>query len=210
MKMNQDSTMFCINTPSSHEYLFLRHHQKGASLIVVMLILVAVSILGAGGAQIAMMSERGARNERDSQIAMQAAEAALVDAEFDMRGPGTAPRKNIFLYEENFIEDCGTSGASKGLCTQSSQGKPVWLTVDLTSTTNTTVFGEQTGRTLPAGISGIQSVKKPRYIIEALPDSEIFGDKSSGAKKLIYRVTGMGFGPSDEIQSVAQIVFRKD
>ena len=41
----------------------------GASLIVVMLILVVVSILGVSGIQVAMMGERGTRNDRDQQVA---------------------------------------------------------------------------------------------------------------------------------------------
>ena len=57
---------------------------RGASLIVIMLILVVVSILGVSGIQVAMMGERGTRNDRDQQVAWQSAEAALIDAEFDI------------------------------------------------------------------------------------------------------------------------------
>ena len=62
----------------------LHHQQSGMSLIMVLLILVVVSLLGVGGAQIALMSERGARNDRDLQMAWQAAEAGLIDAENDI------------------------------------------------------------------------------------------------------------------------------
>jgi Tfp pilus assembly protein PilX len=55
-----------------------------------LLLLVIVSILGVGAAQIATMGERSARNDRDMQVAWQSAEAALMDAEFDIHGPGTA------------------------------------------------------------------------------------------------------------------------
>lgn len=43
--------------------------QRGVSLIVVMLILIVVSLLGVGAAQISLMSERGARNDRDQLVA---------------------------------------------------------------------------------------------------------------------------------------------
>jgi type IV pilus assembly protein PilX len=181
--------------------------QNGASLIVVMLILLVVSILGVGGAQIAMMSERGARNERDYQLAAEGTAAALLDAEFDMR---KSSRKDVFLEEQNFVDGCGSSGDSKGLCSPSFDLKPTWLTVDLSTTANTTEFGEKTSRLFAADTKGIQPYKKPHYIIEALPDLGIYGNKSVGTKKLIYRVTAMGFGPREEVQSVAQIVFRKD
>ena len=69
-----------------HQSILIRsdHRQNGASLIMVMMILIVVSLLGVSGAQIGLMSERGARNDRDIQMAWQAAEAALIDAEFDM------------------------------------------------------------------------------------------------------------------------------
>ncbi len=51
--------------------------QRGASLIMVMMILVVVSILGISAVQVSMMSERGARNDRDGQVSWQAAEAGV-------------------------------------------------------------------------------------------------------------------------------------
>lgn len=69
---------------------------RGASLIVVLILLVIVTGLGLGAIQISMMGEKGARNDRDRQIVRQAAEAALMDAEFDIRGPGTATRASLF------------------------------------------------------------------------------------------------------------------
>ena len=75
--------------------------QKGASLIVVLLILVIASILGVSAIQISMMAEKSARNDRDYQIAWQASEAALVDAEFDIEGmPASSSNKrnSIFAY----------------------------------------------------------------------------------------------------------------
>ena len=45
--------------------------QHGASLIMVMIILTIVSMLGIAAIQISMMSERGARNDRDQLLAWQ-------------------------------------------------------------------------------------------------------------------------------------------
>ena len=42
-----------------------RPDESGITLIMVMIILIVVSLLGVGGAQIALMSERSARNDRD-------------------------------------------------------------------------------------------------------------------------------------------------
>ena len=186
----------------------------GASLVLVMIILTVVSLLGIAGIQISMMSERGARNDRDRQIAWQAAEAALIDAEFDIFGPGNPnpARRRIFTDQTNddalFTPGCGTSGDTVGLCQLVSAGKPIWLTVDFTTTgasAPTTQFGTYTGRSFSSGSSGIQPSKPPRYVIEPIEDPE----SPTKSKSYVYRVTAMGFGPRPEIQAVTQMIFRK-
>ena len=180
------------------------HHavgtQRGASLLIVMLILIVVSILGVGGAQIALMAERGARNDRDMQVAWQAAEAALVDAELDLTTPAPnasspargalfgmirvgTPARNVQgdkVDLSNFVADCGDTSAvgsgglsTFGLCSLPVTGKPAWLTVDFETTGNgahTVPFGQFTGRTFAAGGNGVQPVQAPRYIIESIRD----------------------------------------
>ena len=195
-------------------------HQRGASLLIVMLILIVVSILGVGGAQIALMGERSARNDRDYQVAWQSAEAALLEAEFDIRGPNlnASSRQNSAFSSPNptkylFQQDCGgaSSGVSKGLCLTATSGKPVWLTANFTSSDSpTTEFGDFTGRAFDAGGSGIKPAKKPRYLVELVEDTDAFSDLSIGSKKYLYRVTAMGFGPREDIQAVVQMVFRKE
>ena len=187
--------------------------QRGASLIMVLLILVVVSVLGAGGAQIALMSERGARNDRDQQVSWQAAEAALIDAEAEMYGPGTATRRAIFdsKNQVDFVSGCGTTGNSLGLCALNATGKPAWLVADFTNvsaTAMTVPLGQFTSRTFAAGvpgtITGIQPAQLPRYVIEMIPDP--IGSRS--APTYLYRVTAIGFGPRSDIQSVVQMVYR--
>ncbi|WP_375577424.1 pilus assembly PilX family protein [Paracidovorax oryzae] len=192
--------------------------QRGVSLIVVLILLVIISILGIGAAQLSMMGERGSRNERDLQIAWQGAEAGLMDAEFDMRGPGTSNRMGVFTKNDSsafVLGSCGAnnSGNSAGLCDPSTvTGKPLWLSTDLAADTPAaTLYGTFTSRTFTAGASGLQPAKKPRYIIEVLPDRNAFGDASGRAdKKFVYRVTSMGFGPRADIQAVTQMLFRKE
>ena len=64
--------------------------QRGISLLTVLLILLIVSLLGTASVQITMMSERGARNDRDMDLAWQAAEMGLVGAEIEVQGPNSA------------------------------------------------------------------------------------------------------------------------
>jgi len=185
--------------------------QHGASLIMVLLVLMIVSILGVGGAQIALMGERSARNDSNYQMAWQSAEAALQEAEVDMR---TGTRQGLFApnIKNAFFDGCGSSGTSKGLCNPSIAGKPVWLSADFTSSSSpATEFGDFTSRAFSSGSVGIQPVKKPRYLIEVLDDPDVGGSLKAGTqKKYIYRVTSMGFGPRDDIQAVMQMIFRKE
>ena len=175
---------------------------------MVLLILVVVSLLGVGSAQIALMGERGARNDRDQQVSWQAAEAGLIDAELDL---WNASSTRISVFDGKTISafpsvGCGNSGNAKGLCAAVTSGKPAWLTVDFTSSAQTTTFGMFTGRVFEAGGVGIQPAQAPRYIIE--PISAKTGDESNPQQEILYRVTAMGFGPRSDIQSVTQMLYR--
>ncbi|GKT25252.1 PilX N-terminal domain-containing pilus assembly protein [Acidovorax sp. SUPP3334] len=192
--------------------------EQGASLIVVMLILVIVSILGISGVQISMMAERGTRNDRDTQVAWQATEAALMDAEFDILGqPATFTNKRNSIFKRGsteiaqFVSDCGNSGNSTGLCSLKAAGQPAWLAVNFLSTdTNkpTTEFGQFTGRTFPSGAVGIQPARPPRYVIEPIPEPSMSRTTNPADIKYIYRITAMGFGPNEDTQTVSQVIFR--
>lgn len=186
--------------------------QQGVSLIMVMLIMVVVAMLGINGVQIAMMAERGSRNDRDMQIAFQSAEAALIDAEFDINNKTAGSKRTVNPFDKEnakflFLPDCGTSGDSLGLCAEKNPEEvPAWLKVDFTDTSTTakTVeFGRFTSRAFPVGAAGIQPYQKPRYLIELLNDA-----KGSQEFNPYFRITAMGFGPRKDIQVVLQTVYR--
>ena len=200
----------------------MRLEQRGASLIMVMIVLTIVSMIGIAGIQVSMMSERSARNDRDYQVAWQSAEAGLMDAENDIFGPGASSRRGVFGPTTNksaFVAGCGTktSGTSKGLCALALTvtDKPAWVTADFDlsgNTANTTEYGDFTGRTFAAGGPGIQPARRPRYVIEAIEDNAGVGSTSrnlaSENPKYVFRVTAMGFGPRADIQAVVQMIYR--
>jgi type IV pilus assembly protein PilX len=62
-------------------------NEHGFSLIVSLMMLIVIIILGISASQMAVNEERGSRADRDRQIAFQAAEAALKDAEREILGP---------------------------------------------------------------------------------------------------------------------------
>ena len=191
--------------------------QRGFSLITTLILLVVVTILGIGASQIALLAEKSTRFGRDAQIAFQAAEAALIDAEFDIRGPNTFANQRVATFvtgnSVGFADGCGT-GVSQGLCLPTATGqRPVWYasTVDFTDETSsakTVKFGEFTGRTLSTGTSGIRPEILPRYIIEIIPDTT--PGLNASTKPTLYRVTAMGFGPRKSTQAVLQMIFRKE
>ena len=192
--------------------------QRGVTLIIVMLILVVVTILGIGAAQIALLGERSTRYDRDYLVASQAAEAALMDAEFDIRGPNTSSNSRVATFKpENggyFIDGCGTTTATRGLCAPPPDGaKPIWTSVDFLDTSasaHTVQFGAYTDRYFDNGSSGIKPAQAPRYIIEMVEDRCIGCNAAGAAAPKLYRVTAIGFGPRTDIQVVMQIAFRKE
>jgi type IV pilus assembly protein PilX len=192
-----------------------RTAQRGVTLIVVLLILVVVTVLGIGGAQIALLGERSTRYDRDYLVATQAAEAALMDAEFDIRGPNTSTSKRMDKFNQTdfayFVPGCGSDSATRGMCeANADEVKPLWATVDFLDESNTArsvKFGDYTGRTFDSG-AGVRPARSPRYIIELIDDQ---CPKCSAAKPAkMYRVTAIGFGPRTDIQVVMQIAFRKE
>ncbi|MDP2257585.1 MAG: PilX N-terminal domain-containing pilus assembly protein [Polaromonas sp.] len=205
--MNTSSLRSLLRTPKAR--------QQGFSLVIVMIILVIVSMLGVAASQMVLMAERSSRYDRDWQIAFQGAEAALMDAEFDMRGPNTSAAKRVDTFSPTsllgFAAGCG-SGGDLGLCLPSTTGRPVWYDVDFTDATTaakTVRLGDFTDRTFATGTAGVQPALRPRYIIEAIPDLSP-GTSSTGAPKTLFRVTAMGFGPRTDTQAVVQMVFRKE
>ena len=199
--------------------LNVSHRQRGLSLIVVMLILVVVTILGIGGAQIALLGERSTRYDRDYLVATQSAEAALMDAEYDIRGPNTDPNTRVASFTAGnigiFVSGCGT-GTGQGLCMPPDDAaKPVWATVDFLDATtgaHTVAFGAFTGRIFKSGSTGVQPELAPRYIIEVVDDLMPGGNAGASAspRPKMYRVTAIGFGPRKEVQVVMQTAFRKE
>ncbi len=189
-----------------------RARGRGFALVTTLILLAVLTMLGISASRIALMSERTARFDRDNQIAFQAAEAALIDAELDIQGPNTNAAKRMDLFESknrvNFIPNCGV-GTYRGLCAPSDPGaKPIWLTVDFTNTASnakTAKFGEFTGRPFPSGTTGLRSELEPRYIVEVIADSA----PSAAINDVLYRITAVGFGPNKETQVVLQGVFRK-
>ena len=191
-----------------------RRRQRGMSLIVVMIMLSATFFIAAFGARMTLLAEKSARNDRDRQIAFQAAEAALGDAELDIMGPNSATNSRVCDVHsrkiELFTEGCGNDDFSRGLCsTNTSIDTPLYKAINFEDTSSSrryVTLGDFTGRS--AGFSTGNSalpVKLPRYIIETIP----FTIPGSLPNAKAFLVTGLGYGLSQQTQVMLQSVIFK-
>ena len=195
--------------------------ERGAALVVALFMLIAILLLGASAAQLALQGEKAARAERDREIAFQAAEEALMDAESDIEGSPAAPERSAMFEPDGapgFVDGCGAGAASAGigLCMRAAEGAaPVWQMVDVADaaagSTRSVPYGAFTGASMQTG-EGFLPFRRPRYIIEALPytqEGEDAGPAAGPAQRNFFRVTSIGFGARETSQVVLQSYYRK-
>jgi type IV pilus assembly protein PilX len=177
---------------------FVTTKERGISLVLVMIFLVILSGLGITAMQSSTFSARIARNESDRNIAFQAAEAALRDAEndiaykrFDHVTPCTAStagcRAQAIEGLLNFDLAC-----TNGLCAGGASAIPPWETASIWAPSgNSVAYGTRTGAIALPVVSS-----QPRYLIEGY----IIGLE----KNAVYRVTAVGFGANSSTQVMLQ------
>lgn len=198
-------------------------NQTGSSLVVILMMLTIIFLAGVSSSKMALFGERSARNERDRQVAFEAAEAALLDAEIDMMGPNSKVGNRVCLFDAvkptEFVEGCG-QGIKAGMCLNTASTGDAWKVVKSLYTTeigagslNKTVeYGQHTGQTFLNGASGLPS-KLPRYTIEVVPyagtGSQDDNVGSATTAEYGFLVTAMGFGINSTTQVVLQTLVYK-
>jgi type IV pilus assembly protein PilX len=163
--------------------------QSGFSLITILMMMVVLVSLALAGMNSSLVQERMAGNARDRNIALQAAEAALRDAEADIEANLSA--------SSAFVSVC-----TAGLClppsmtSASPTSQPLWQTIDWgASAGKSRAYGSVTGAT---ALPGVHS--QPRYIVEMLPPlAPSSGTSASLASRVddtpqAFRITARGTG----------------
>lgn len=188
--------------------------QQGIALIVVLILLSAIFLMAAVGSRLTLLGEKSARNDRDRQIAFQAAEAALNDAEIDIMGPNAASNSRVCQVSSRKIElfaaGCGNDASSRGLCgTNTSTTTPLYKSINFEDTSTSRRYvklGEYTGRDggFSSGNSALPA-QLPRYIVEAIPFSMPGGQTNHKA----FLITGLGYGLNQRTQVMLQSVIFK-
>ncbi len=162
-----------------------RGRQCGMAVLLSLMLLVIVLLLGTSAAQLSLQGTRVARAARDRDVAFQAAEAAVADAEHDL---------------EN-------GSAVLTPCTPA----PAWQKVDLSGGEDagacSVEFGAHTGASFDVA-DGALPFKRPRYLIERLVCHQPGDEAVAGAPAhYCYRVTAIGFGPQADTEVVLQTIY---
>jgi type IV pilus assembly protein PilX len=183
-----------------------RRGQRGLSLVTTMVLMLATLGLGVAVMSVNVMEERMIANTKDRDLALQAAEAALRDAEQDVASnvtPATA-----------FTNTCDS-----GLCTPPSQrdglgplaSLPVEdarLGFDWTVDANVRRYGQYTNAAAFPSVA-----QQPRYVIEKFSylgtpagESVVLGAEPV-APGVGYRITARAVGARPETVVVLQSIY---
>jgi type IV pilus assembly protein PilX len=181
-----------------------RASQRGFSLITALLLMLSVLLLSLAVMSVNVSQERIIGNTRDRELALQAAEAALRDAERDIYSNVTAATA--------FVSNCAS-----GLCIPPSQSatpdpKPVHEQTWFNWSDNTKVraLGQYTGAPAVPGVSSA-----PVYVIEKLgvlgtpPGESMRIGTEPMPPSVAYRTTVKATGGRAETQVMLQSLYQK-
>ncbi len=165
--------------------------QQGVALIVALIFLAVLAILGVAIARNSSMEERMAGNTRDRDLAFQAAEAALKDADADLpcfvnpsSPPCPNPNPNPF------------DGSTPGLITYvaNANDPAYWRAYNW----------DAASQEATAALANVEA--KPRYVIEKKPNTIIPPVPPSVTPTTVqhFRVTARGVGGSADTIVILQ------
>jgi type IV pilus assembly protein PilX len=179
----------------SHVYRRAVQTQSGAALVIALLMLIVLLMLGIAAVHIGLQSEKMSRNRRDRQIAWQAAEAALLEAEYDIGNPDS-PRYILFgnmVWNESASDKPDVPGKPKTPKTPETPG------------TSSVTYGSHSGHIMQTAV-GTLPAQLPLYQIEILPRA---ADQPSSDLSRRYRISALGFGPDPHTRVMLQSIFRR-
>jgi len=202
-----------------------RKNEGGFVLATALIFLVALTILGVSALGVNSLEEKMLGYSRDRQLAFQAADAALRDAERYLLSGAIAGATN-------FVVDCATGA---GLYQIQTSGKPIWAALENSVNCKDDAWAGMTsaanavsGKSFKYGVlSGVGDFKldasrvvasQPRFIIEVITISSASGSggaggrlgigHGAGSQMYVYRVTAVGFGQRLTTRVLLQAVYR--
>ena len=170
-----------------------RLRQRGAALVIALLMLLVMTVLGVAAMQVTRMEERMAGNSRDVNLAFQGAEAGLRDSEA--------------VVEAWTLRPLPCSGAP---CTT-----VVWRRDLLPSNLRDQLYSWWTTNAREYGVTGTREVtevtRDPRVVVESLgfvPDSLTVGHGPPEGRDF-YKITANSSGASDTATAVLESTYTK-
>lgn len=173
--------MRTYSSPSHHQYLA---GQAGAALILSLILLLLMTIIGVTAAKVTTQNEKMAGNMRDRELAFQAAESALRDAEASLT-----------------VAVLASFNGSNGLYQASTPQK--WEVVDWSNASEVIAF---------SGTALQDVTAQPTYIIEEMePVLGGAGSLEAGTPQQTdyYRVTARGIGGTDTAVVLLQSIYKR-
>ena len=168
--------------------------QSGAALITGLIFLVILTLLGFSASRGVIMQELIARNFRDQDLALQAAETALKDAENCIRNSTDGSTREV----STLCIGGGTliSKSQSRADNIRTQNQDYW-------TANGTQYGQMTG----ASALELPVSQPPRYVIALIDKSSNINFTAPAPYTYAYRITAWGTGINANTQKVVQSVF---
>jgi type IV pilus assembly protein PilX len=167
--------------------------QSGIALIISLIILLLLTIIMIAAVRVTSLEERMAGNLRNQNIAFQAAESALREAEASILNNAHAPQApdnpyRVFIIDDWFLPDGTDPVCVSGLCKTSSLIPPDEI--------DSMVF-----KKAATGIDDIS--QEPEYIIEYMAEK---CDYSNPERRfVIFRITARGWGNEGGANSLVQL-----
>jgi type IV pilus assembly protein PilX len=169
----------------------MQNKQQGIALVISLIMLLMMTLLGLSAMNTSLMEEKMAGNSRDVELAFQAAETALRDAE-------------IWLADQ-VNEPAGTSSGINRVWSPDSLDPDTTNAISWWQEVNQ-VWWLAEAEAYGITINNIKTV--PHSVIEYkqfIPDTLLIGEGSSSDKGMTYyQVTARGTGGSDQARVLLQ------
>lgn len=179
--------------------------QRGSVLLISLIMLLVLTVIGVTTLRTTVRQERMSANDRDGQVAFQAAELALRDGERWINQQSELP------HELTCIDTEPCAGSDFPGVFVISPAEPRFDTVDeliAMSLSDWTTDGEPLQNpALAGGLPGV--AQQPRFLIREariIRDSLTLG-RGDETQRYLYEITAMGVGAESESQRVLQSTF---
>lgn len=175
--------------------------QRGAVLVVSLLLLLVMTLLGLGASQSTRLQERMAGNQRDQEIALQGAEASLRAAELLL-----APTRLVVVTCRNPASTCDAYEMRTLINTSTN------VALDLTNQADSWWNSYGRDYQFASSLENVVAGVPPEFVIERIAEVRetlSVGDANLDTVRDFYRATARSRGMTDTSQVVVQSTYAR-